>query len=120
LTLEIKRRKPFSLVEDDDFALTKTSMVLFHPDRMIIMKALFYHGAVEFRQLKNNIPGITDGRLASHLKALERRNFIEVHKEVIDRKLRTSYEITEDGWKAFKAFKAALKAFLKIGGSCYE
>ena len=101
MTLEIRRRKPVISVEDNDFTLKKIPMVLFHPDRMIIMKALFYHGNVDFRHLKYSIPEITDGSLASHLKALERFGFITVHKNVIRRKLRTSYVITDEGRKAF-------------------
>lgn len=119
MTQESKRRKPFNLVEDDNLALTRIPMVLFHPHRMIIMKALFYHGNVEFRHLKYNIPDITDGSLASHLKALERFDYIRVQKEVIQRKLRTSYEITESGRKIFKEFEYSLKAFVKSGDSCY-
>lgn len=120
LTLEIKRKKPEKLAENNDFALMEIPMVLFHPDRMIIMKALFYHGNVEFRQLRHTIPNITDGGLASHLKVLERLQFIKVHKEIIGRKLRTSYEITDYGRKIFREFEDSLKAFVKVGGSCYE
>ena len=120
LTLESKRKKPVNLVEEDYLALKTVPMVLFHPDRMIIMKALLYHGNVEFRQLKPNIPKITDGSLASHLKVLDRLDFIKVQKEIIGRKLRTSYEITEYGRKIFMKFEDSLKAFVKSGGSCYE
>ena len=120
MTLEIKGKKQEKLTENNDFALKEIPMVLFHPDRMIIMKALYYHGNVEFRQLRYTIPKITDGSLASHLKVLEHLQFIEVHKEIIGRKLRTSYEITEYGRKIFKAFEASLKAFTKIGDSCNE
>ena len=120
MTLEIKGKKSDKLPENNDFALMKIPNVLFHPDRMIIMKALFYHGNVEFRQLRHTIPNMTDGSLASHLKVLERLQFIKVHKEIIGRKLRTSYEITEYGRKIFKEFENSLKAFVKVGDSCYE
>ena len=120
MTLESEGEKPRNLVEEDYLALKKVPMVLFHPDRMIILKALFYHGIVEYRQLKHNIPKITDGSLASHLKVLERLDFIKVHKEIIGRKLRTSYEITEYGRGIFRKFEDSLKAFVKSGGSCYE
>lgn len=120
LTLENKREKKRNLVEEDYLALKTVPMVLFHPDRMIIMKALFYHGNVEYRQLRHNIPKITDGSLASHLKVLERLDFIKVYKEIIGRKLRTSYEITEYGREIFRKFEDSLKAFIKSGGSFYE
>jgi len=120
LTLESKRKKPLNLVEEDFLALKSVPMVLFHPDRMIILKALFCHGIVDYRQLKHNIPGITDGSLASHLKVLERLDFVKSHKEIVGRKLRTSYEITEYGRKIFTEFDDSLKAFVKNVGSRYE
>ena len=120
LTLEIKRNKPDKLAENNDFALMKIPDVLFHSNRMIIMKAIFYHGNVEFRQLRHTIPNITDGSLASHLKVLERLQFITVHKEIIGRKLRTSYEITEYGREIFRKFEDSLKKFVKSGDGCYE
>ena len=77
------------------------------------MQCLMRHGNVEFRQLKYAIPRITDGNLASHLKVLEQSGYIKVHKEIIDRKIRTSYEITEEGKKDFKQLRDVLIEFYK-------
>jgi DNA-binding HxlR family transcriptional regulator len=69
------------------------------------------HGTAEFRQLKYTIPGITDGNLASHLKILEQSGYINVHKEIIDRKVRTAFEITEKGNQDFDKLQNALISF---------
>jgi DNA-binding PadR family transcriptional regulator len=55
---------------------------------------------------------LTDGNLASHLKALEANAFIEVRKEFVGRKPRTTYAATEAGKAAFKIHLDALEALL--------
>ena len=77
------------------------------------MKTLMLHGIVEFRQLKHNIPEITDGNLASHLGVLEKLGYVRCHKEVVNRKLRTSYEITAKGRTAFESLRIALKKMVE-------
>lgn len=77
------------------------------------MKTLMLHGTAEFRQLKYNIPEITDGNLASHLGVLEKLGYLRCHKEVVNRKLRTSHEITAKGRKIFEEFKTSLKKMIE-------
>ena len=111
----------FSRLDNKGFNLIKVSPVLFHPIRMIIMKTLYNHGQADFRQLRNNIPKITDGNLASNLKALKSSGFIEVYKDIIKNKMRTSYEITTEGRKKFEEFELYLKEYLENRGvTCYE
>jgi DNA-binding PadR family transcriptional regulator len=75
---------------------------------------------VEYRQLKHSIPGMTDGNLASNLKVLEQAGYVIMQKEIVDRKVRTSYEITDKGVTAFKQFAEALSQFFKEVKSCNE
>lgn len=77
------------------------------------MKAIMLHGNVEFRQLRYNIPRITDGNLASHLGVLEKMGYVRCHKEVVKRKIRTSYEITKKGRKDFQRLKHSLKKMIE-------
>ena len=108
------KRKPFQgLFLEDDSDLIGAPAKLFHPYRLLIMKALVLHGNVEFRQLRHNIPEITDGNLATHLGVLEKLQYVRCHKEVINRKIRTSFEITKDGKDAFKRFVDSLKRLIE-------
>ena len=54
------------------------------------MSALVVNDAVDFNTLKE-ILGTTDGNLASHIKALEKMNYITIHKQFIGRKPNTKY-----------------------------
>lgn len=97
------------MIHEDYLDLVKSSTVLFQPYRMIIMQTLSLHGNAEYRELKNAIPEMTDGNLASHLRVLESYGFIRCHKEIVGRKLRTSYEIREEGRKSFGELKNSLR-----------
>lgn len=57
--------------------------------------------------------GITDGNLASHLKGLEKEEFISVHKSFKGRKPYTEYTVTDNGRKAFEAHINALESLIK-------
>jgi DNA-binding MarR family transcriptional regulator len=66
----------------------------------------------EFNALKD-ILSISDGNLASNIKALEKEKYITVSKSFIDRKPNTKYKISERGRNAFKKHLDALEAVLK-------
>jgi DNA-binding HxlR family transcriptional regulator len=112
LSVQTTKKEEFQRLRaraEDELDLISAPTKLFHPYRIVIMKALKLHGNVEFRQLKPNLPRITDGNLASHLGVLEKSGYVRCHKEVENRKLRTSYEITEKGRKDFEKLTNSLK-----------
>ena len=83
--------------------------------RLGIMSALMVNSDVSFNELKELL-AITDGNLASHLKALEENSLIKVEKGFIGRKTNTIYKMTKSGEKAFKAHITALENMLKSIG----
>ncbi len=76
------------------------------------MSALVVNDSLDFNALKELL-GVTDGNLASHLKALEKVDYIDVQKQFVGRKPNTQYEATQNGKKAFSAHLDALEALLK-------
>jgi DNA-binding HxlR family transcriptional regulator len=80
--------------------------------RLGIMSALMVNDDVNFNDLKELLE-ITDGNLASHLKALEENAIIKVDKGFIGRKTNTTYAITKTGEKAFKAHLEALEKMIR-------
>ena len=81
--------------------------------RLGIMSVLTGAGQSDFNTLKSML-GVSDGNLASHIKALEELGYIETLKQFIGRKPNTSYTITEAGKKAFNAHINALTSLLGI------
>jgi DNA-binding HxlR family transcriptional regulator len=80
--------------------------------RLGIMSALMVNAEVNFNELKELLD-ITDGNLASHLKTLEESGTIHVQKGFIGRKTNTTYTLTKEGEKAFKAHIAALEQMIR-------
>lgn len=79
--------------------------------RLGIMSLLMIESSVDFNTLKEALE-ITDGNLASHLKNLEKLTYIEVKKEFVGRKPRTSYQASKQGKVAFQEHLKALEKFL--------
>lgn len=69
--------------------------------RLGIMSVLMVNEWVGYNQLKELL-NVTDGNLASHLKALEKNKLIEIKKQFIERKPNTQYSATLIGKEAFK------------------
>ena len=86
--------------------------VLEHRVRLQIMSVLISNASYDFNSLKE-VLSVTDGNLASHIKALEKEKYISVNKSFIDRKPNTKYKITERGRTAFKKHLDALEALVK-------
>jgi DNA-binding MarR family transcriptional regulator len=80
--------------------------------RLGIMAALAVNETLDFNALKEYLE-LTDGNLASHLKALEKEGFVEMKKSFVGRKPNTKYYITEQGRKAFEAHISALEQLIK-------
>jgi DNA-binding HxlR family transcriptional regulator len=66
--------------------------------RLGIMSAVMVNAEVNFNQLKELIQ-VTDGNLASHIKALEESGYVKVNKGFIGRKTNTTYAATKAGEK---------------------
>lgn len=80
--------------------------------RLGAMSILMVNDEVDFNFLKEELQ-LTDGNLASHLLALEKNGYIEVIKEFVGRKPRTSYRVTSVGKQEFVNHLEALERLLK-------
>jgi DNA-binding HxlR family transcriptional regulator len=80
--------------------------------RLGIMSVLMVNEAFDFNNLKETLK-VTDGNLASHLKALEEKGMISVNKQFIGRKTNTRYSATDTGRAEFKLHLKALENFLR-------
>lgn len=83
-----------------------------HRIRLGIMSILMVNEYAEFTTLKELLEA-TDGNLASHLKALEKAEYISVQKQFIGRKPNTKYIITDLGKLEFKKHIDALEKLIK-------
>ena len=82
--------------------------------RLGIMSALVVNESLDFNALKSLL-GVTDGNLASHLKSLERSEYVQFKKEFLERKPNTKYFATANGKAAFKRHIHAIEQLLTNG-----
>ncbi len=83
--------------------------------RLCAMSALVVNDYLDFNSLKDLL-GVTDGNLASHLKSLEKSNYIKFEKEFLNRKPHTKYFATSQGKEAFNKHIQAIEKLLKNDG----
>lgn len=80
--------------------------------RIGIMAALAVNDKLDFNALKEYLD-VTDGNLASHLKGLEKEEFIGIEKSFVGRKPNTKYFITKGGKKAFDDHLRAMEKIIQ-------
>ncbi|MVN90392.1 winged helix-turn-helix domain-containing protein [Mucilaginibacter aquatilis] len=80
--------------------------------RLQIMSVLMVNESYDFTSLKDLLE-ITDGNLASNLKALEKEEYITIHKSFVGRKPNTTYQASATGKKAFQDHLNALEQLIK-------
>ena len=76
-----------------------------------IMSVLVVNESMDFNDMKE-ILEVTDGNLASHLRSLEKLEFVVMEKSFAGRKPRTSYAVTKSGKKAFEDHLNALEEII--------
>ena len=91
--------------------LKHINKVFDHRVRLGIMSALMVNETVDFSALKE-ILGVTDGNLASHIKGLEKVNYIKVEKQFIGKKPNTTYSVTKLGKLEFQKHINALEKLI--------
>ena len=79
--------------------------------RLGIMSVLMVDDKADFNTLKDTLQ-LTDGNLASHLRALEEAAYLRVEKQFVGRKPNTTYHATDMGRKAFNSHLDALEQLI--------
>lgn len=79
--------------------------------RLGVMAVLLVNDWVDFNTLKEMLE-VTDGNLASHLSALEKHQMIEVKKQFVGRKPKTSFRVTNLGRNSFNKHLDALEKLI--------
>lgn len=80
--------------------------------RLGIMSVLIVNDWIDFTEMKALLE-VTDGNLASHTSGLEKLNYLEVKKEFVGKKPKTSYRITNAGRIAFTEHLNVLEKLIK-------
>jgi DNA-binding MarR family transcriptional regulator len=86
--------------------------LVHQPTRLQIFAYLYQHGETTFSALKNDLD-ITEGNLSSHIQKMEEAGAVHVEKEFVDRKPRTTYQLTGEGREKFDAHISTLESLIE-------
>ncbi|MEN8132364.1 MAG: transcriptional regulator [Pseudomonadota bacterium] len=93
--------------------LLKVNPILVDRVRLAIMANLaLVNGPVDFNTLLQELE-LTKGNLSTHMRKLEESGLVEIKKEFIGRKPKTTYLCTESGKKEIQTYLATVEAVLK-------
>jgi DNA-binding MarR family transcriptional regulator len=79
--------------------------------RLRIFAYLYQHGVSSFPELKEELD-VTEGNLSSHLGKMEDAGAVSVEKQFVDRKPRTTYELTPAGREKFEDHIGTLETLI--------
>lgn len=80
--------------------------------RLGIMSVLLVNDHVDYNTMKELLE-LTDGNLASHMKALENLGYVLVSKQFVGKKPNTTYEVTSLGKSEFALHLENLEKLLR-------
>ncbi|MCK8141784.1 transcriptional regulator [Flavobacterium sp. I-SCBP12n] len=80
--------------------------------RLGIMSVLMVNDWIDFTEMKSLL-NVTDGNLASHSAALNKLDYIEIKKEFVGKKPKTSYRVTNFGRASFVSHLNSLEKLIK-------
>ena len=92
--------------------LEKFNKVFESKIRLGLMSVLVVNDSVSFNELKDLLQ-LTDGNLASHLKALEEAKYVAFQKQFSGRKPLTTYKATDLGQTAFAEHLQVLENMIR-------
>ncbi len=86
--------------------------VVHEPARLLILAVLYVVESADFLFLLNQT-GLTKGNLSSHLSKLEDADYVQVHKEFVNKIPRTLLRITPKGREALQAYRESMMQMLE-------
>ena len=97
------------MAEDKESIYDALERIFHEPNRLAIMSALCGAGknGLTFNELKEQCR-LTDGNLNRHLKVLEESEAVQIRKEFVKAKPRTTVLLTKRGMQRFQEYLEAL------------
>lgn len=91
--------------------LADVDRVIHQPARTMIIAILYNLQSADFLFLQREV-GLTKGNLSAHLTKLEEAGYIQIEKSFRGKVPLTLCLLTENGRKAFDAYRQTLKQFV--------
>ena len=86
--------------------------VIHESARLVLVSSLYVVEEADFVYLANRTH-FTSGKLSSHMSKLEAAGYVDVRKEFVGKRPRTTYRLTDTGRTAFEQYRASIEGLLK-------
>ena len=87
--------------------------VIHEPARLKIIAQLYVVESADMVFLMRQTK-LTWGNLSSHVAKLEQAGYVKITKEFVEKKPRTTLELTTNGRKAFEKYRKTIKRMLEV------
>ena len=91
--------------------MTELDPIIHESARLILVSSLYVVEEADFVYLANRT-GFSSGKISSHMTKLEAVGYVDVTKEFVDRRPRTTYKLTETGRHEFEQYRANIETLL--------
>ena len=85
--------------------------VIHEPSRLKIVAQLYVIESADYQFLMKQL-GFTWGNLSSHLSKLEEAGYVNIEKEFVDKKPRTTVSLTPAGRIAFREYRKTIRTVI--------
>jgi len=91
--------------------VSQIDRLIHEPARLVLVSSLYVVDEADFVYLANRT-GFTSGNISSHMTKLETAGYVEVTKTFVDKRPRTTYQLTKTGRHAFEQYRASVEGLL--------
>lgn len=102
-------------MKDEIQELANIDRVAHEPARLMILTYLYVLESADFVFLLNATK-LTWGNLSSHLSKLEQAGYVEIEKEFVGKRPRTTIRLSADGRSAVEAYRGVMRQALNYLG----
>ena len=85
--------------------------LVHQPTRLQLFAYLYRHDGTSFGQLSDDLD-LTEGNLSSHLQRMEEAGAVDIEKEFVEKKPRTTAVLTSDGRELLETHIDVLQALI--------
>lgn len=91
--------------------MLELDQVIHQPVRTKIIALLLSHRECDYNTIKNSL-SLSDGHMSTHMKVLVGEDYVEMSKDFVGNKPRTTYRLSKNGKKKFSEYVAHLKKLI--------
>ena len=81
--------------------------------RLVLVSSLYVVEEADYVYLANRT-GFTSGKISSHMTKLEAAGYVDITKEFVGKRPRTTYKLTETGRREFEQYRDSIEDLLNV------